>query len=146
MLARARSQGDSAPGVAGGQERIDLEGIPASGREHEVHRVLGQDGDQGEDRDREAGRDVELCGLGGPGDRERRTDDRESEQQRFEGMGSLEATEPHEERRHGDERGGRQRCALAAGVYVDEVFSHGHRVRVDGRRFGCFRRSVSPAL
>jgi hypothetical protein len=51
-------------------------------REDQVDRVLGEDRDEGEERDRECLRYLELGELGPPRQKERRSEDRQAEQQR----------------------------------------------------------------
>ncbi len=125
--------------------RVELVGVPALRREDEVHGVFGKDRDQREDRDRETRGDVELRRLGRPRDRERRPHDREAVEQREHGRCRVEAREAGQERGDREQRSGRQREALAAGVYVDQVVRHGHQGRVMRGRKG-FRPSVSSAL
>ena len=68
-----------AAGHVGEGERRVLLGVAARlGREREVDDVLGEHGDQGQDGECEALRDVELEGLGAPGQDERGADDRQA--------------------------------------------------------------------
>ena len=83
MLARASEQGDSpvAPGgLAGGAELLDR--VAALPGEDEVDGVLGEHGDEGEDGDGQAGRDVELGHLGRPRQQEGGADDGQAEDER----------------------------------------------------------------
>ena len=60
---------------------VDLTGLPA---EDEVDGVLGQHGEQRQYRERQTGTDVDLGGLGGPRQDERRPDDRDAVDERGE--------------------------------------------------------------
>ncbi len=91
MFASASEHGDAVPLAARDTPRRTPHGRAALPREHEVDRVLGQHRDQREDREREAGRDVEPRDLGRPRQQERRADDREPEQQGLEGVRDVGA-------------------------------------------------------
>ena len=123
MLASASEHGDSVAGTRrDGQTGAELlEGVAALAREDEVDRVLGQHRDERQDGDREPGRDVELRDLGRPGEQEGRADDREAEQRAPRARADVSSrANAQDEGRDRGERGGRQRCALAAGMYVDK--------------------------
>ena len=71
-----------APGHVGQSQWAVLGGLPGLGEllarlhgEHEVDRVFGEDRDQGQERQGESGRDVELDDLGRPGEDEGGADD-----------------------------------------------------------------------
>lgn len=77
---------------------LDVLGFAAGAvGEVEVDRVLGEHGDHGEDRDGEAAADVDLRGLGRPGEREGGGDDGRAEQHEAQDVGDLDAPEPHHE-------------------------------------------------
>ena len=117
MLASASEQGDSLPLPIGRAFTPELlERVAALDGEDQVDRVLGQDGDEGQHRDGQAGRDVELGDLGGPGEEEGGADDRQSEEGGFERIGQMGLGEPQVDARYAGSRRGRGReCVAAAG-------------------------------
>lgn len=80
----------------------DVLGVrPGGVSEVEVDGVLGQHGDDGEDRDRQPAGDVDLGGFGGPGEHERRGDHSHPEQQQPDDRARGRAGEAQGEGGHG---------------------------------------------
>ena len=70
----------------------------------EVDGVFGEDGDEGEERDRQRPGDVLLRGLGGPREEERGGDDRGAEEDELDDGGDLDAGDAHDDGGRGDEQ------------------------------------------
>ena len=98
-----------------------LERVPALPGEHEVDRVLGEDGDERQHGDRESGGDVELRDLRRPRQHERRAHDRQPEQRGLERSAADPAWRPEHQRRHGSAIASTMRDALARRMDVGEL-------------------------
>src|SRR4029450_9726755 len=97
------------------------DGAPSLPGEYQIDRVFGEYGDERKHRDREAGGDVELRHLGGPGQHEGGAHDGEPEQQGGERVGHLDVSEPDHESGNRDQEGEEDRGEGADRVDVAEV-------------------------
>ena len=86
-------------------------------REHQIDRIFGQDGDQGEDRQRQPGRDVQLGRFCRPREQECRSDDGEAEERCFHRVVEVAACHPEDDTGHRDGDGPRQVGLLPARTY-----------------------------
>ena len=90
-----------------------LERVPALPREDEVDRVLGEDGDERQHRDRQSGGDVELCDLRGPRQDERGSHDGQTEQRGLERVRQIRSRRTDHQRGHGGGDRQHERDALS---------------------------------
>ncbi len=144
---RERERARGRVGVAAGRGARGAEllhGVPRLRGEHEIDRVLGQHRDEGEHRDREAGGDVQLRDLRGPGEEERGPHDRHPEQERLERVGQRRVGEPQDDGGDRDRARRREVDALPGGMDVVEVVVEGRHTWFLAGRCGRPRGSRRP--